>query len=259
MVSNSGLVNKILLVDDHPFMQKVVGQLILSSGFKNVDVVGSGNEALTKLRNEKYHLLITDLDMEPVDGYDIVREVRIGTGANERDLPVLVMTTHTDAELVTRCLMFDINGFIPKPVEQYDLTKKLVSALTRKIRLKKVDEYRQLASDWRNSPIKKAGANLHNRTLQSMENAHQFLTTSIPVNDQGLVKAPLPLTLLGEGMSLAANIFNADNALVLKEGLRLNEKSISFLNKNRSSLLSEIVDVYLDVNRFKLITGVNSE
>jgi DNA-binding NarL/FixJ family response regulator len=259
MVANPGQVNKILLVDDHPFMQKVVGQLIISSGFKNVEVVGNGDEALAKLRGERFHLLITDLEMEPVDGYDIVREVRIGTKANDRDLPVLVMTTHTDAELVTRCLMFDINGFVPKPVDQKDLTKKIVSALARKIRLKTIEEYGQVASDWRNSSIKKTGADLHNRTLQSMENAHQFLTTSIPVNDQGLVKAPLPLSLLGEGMSLAGSVFNNENKLVLKEGLRLNDKAITILNKNRSTLLSDIVEVYMDVNRFKIITGIDNE
>jgi two-component system, chemotaxis family, chemotaxis protein CheY len=259
MIMDSVQVIKILLVDDHPFMQKVVSQLIVSSGFKNVETAGTGAEALEKLKKIQFQLLITDLEMEPIDGYDIVREIRTGSSANRRDLPVLVMTTHTEAELVTRCLMFDINGFIVKPVDQRELTKKIISALARKIRLKTSEEYSQIASNWSNSLLKNAGTHIQNQTLHSLENAHQFLTTSIPVNDQGLVKAPLPIALLGTNMSLAANVLDKDQKAILKAGLILTDKALNILNKNKDQLFSEIIEVYMDVNRFKLITAIDND
>jgi len=262
--------NDILLIDDHPFMQKVVSQLIVSSGFKDVVVVGSGSEALQKLRNTRFKLVITDLEMEPIDGYDIVQSIRTGTEANDRSLPVLVMTPHPEAELVTRCLMFDINGFVLKPVDQKALTKKIVSALARKIRLKTAEEYQQAATNWQNradhdqrmatmNATKASLSNMQNQTLQSLENAHQFLTTSIPVNEQGLVKATLPIALLGAGMVVAADVKNKDHSILLHAGKELSEKTVEKLNKHKASLRSEVTDVLLDVNRFKLITEVKDD
>jgi len=251
--------NKILLVDDHPFMQKVVSQLIISSGFKNVETAADGTTALDKLHHQKYQLLITDLAMTPVDGYHIVREVRTGTTANNRNLAVLVMTTHPRADLVTRCLMFDINGFILKPVDQKVLTKKIISALARTIRLKPVEAYKQVAHTWSNKADEESPGDLDSRALQSLENAHHFLTTSIPVNESGLVKAPLPVAMLGEDMVLADDLLLQDSSVFMPKGNVLSSTDLANLKHKQMQLLTKIIDVYIDVNRFKLITEVSGD
>jgi len=67
----------ILVVDDYLTMLRIIGNLLKQLGFKNIDEAQSRGQALEKLRGDKaYGLVISDWNMEPMSGYQLLKEVR---------------------------------------------------------------------------------------------------------------------------------------------------------------------------------------
>jgi two-component system chemotaxis response regulator CheY len=66
----------VLVVDDYQTMVRIIRNLLKQLGFENVDEAADGREALEKMRTRKYGLVISDWNMEPMTGYELLREVR---------------------------------------------------------------------------------------------------------------------------------------------------------------------------------------
>src|SRR3979409_1675340 len=66
----------ILVVDDYNTMIRNIRNLLKQIGFENVDDASDGSAALAKMQGKKYGLVISDWNMEPMTGYDLLREVR---------------------------------------------------------------------------------------------------------------------------------------------------------------------------------------
>src|SRR6202012_1171136 len=66
----------VLVVDDYNTMIRIIRNLLKQLGFENIDDASDGSAALDKMRGKKYGLVISDWNMEPMTGYDLLREVR---------------------------------------------------------------------------------------------------------------------------------------------------------------------------------------
>jgi two-component system chemotaxis response regulator CheY len=66
----------VLVVDDYKTMVRIIRNLLKQLGFANVDEAGDGTAALNMMRNKQYGLVISDWNMEPMTGYELLREVR---------------------------------------------------------------------------------------------------------------------------------------------------------------------------------------
>ncbi|MGC2087695.1 MAG: response regulator, partial [Bradyrhizobium sp.] len=66
----------VLVVDDYATMIRILKNLLKQIGFENIDDASDGSMALNKMRAKKYGLVISDWNMEPMTGYDLLREVR---------------------------------------------------------------------------------------------------------------------------------------------------------------------------------------
>lgn len=66
----------ILIVDDYKTMLRIIRNLLKQLGFTNVDEAMDGGEALTKLRSASFGLVISDWNMEPMTGLELLKEVR---------------------------------------------------------------------------------------------------------------------------------------------------------------------------------------
>src|SRR6266851_4502325 len=66
----------VLVVDDYNTMIRIIRNLLKQLGFDNIDDASDGSEALNKMRGKKYGLVISDWNMEPMTGYDLLKEVR---------------------------------------------------------------------------------------------------------------------------------------------------------------------------------------
>ncbi|GJE40886.1 response regulator [Methylobacterium soli] len=122
----------ILVVDDQEKLLKLVIMLMNRLGFPEVEGVTSGPDALERLRARKYALVISDLDMEPMDGIALLREIR-GDDAL-MNTPFILTESSFDFEDINVAHQAGADAFILKPFDMAVLKGKLKQVLNRKPR-----------------------------------------------------------------------------------------------------------------------------
>jgi len=117
----------VLVVDDYQTMVRIIRNLLKQLGFENVDEASDGREALEKMRTKKYGLVISDWNMEPMTGYELLREVR----ADEilRPTPFIMVTAESKTENVIAAKKAGVNNYIVKPFNAQTLKAKIASVL----------------------------------------------------------------------------------------------------------------------------------
>ena len=101
---------KILLADDHKIIRAVLARLITESITDDLSIATNGKEALNKLEQEQFDLLITDLNMPVMDGLELVRNL-----SNQNiEVKTLVLTMRDDAETIEALMQFKIDGYVLK-------------------------------------------------------------------------------------------------------------------------------------------------
>ena len=117
----------VLIVDDYKTMLRIIRNLLKQLGFENVDEATDGGSALMKLRDRNYGLVISDWNMEPMTGYDLLREVRA-----DRELgstPFIMVTAESKTENVIAARKAGVNNYIVKPFNAQTLKTKIESVL----------------------------------------------------------------------------------------------------------------------------------
>ena len=117
----------ILIVDDYKTMLRIVRNLLKRVGFENVDEATGGTEALNKMKEKKYGLVISEWDMEPVNGLDLLKQVR-GDGST-KDTPFIMITAESTAEDVIATKEVRMSNYIVKPFNAETLKQKLTAVL----------------------------------------------------------------------------------------------------------------------------------
>jgi len=113
----------ILVVDDYKTMVRIIRNLLKQLGFNNVDDAADGVEALSKLREKKYGLVISDWNMEPMTGYELLKEVR-GDETLTRT-PFIMVTAESKTENVIAAKKAGVNNYIVKPFNAQTLKGKI--------------------------------------------------------------------------------------------------------------------------------------
>jgi two-component system chemotaxis response regulator CheY len=117
----------ILIVDDYKTMLRIVRNLLKQLGFENVDEATDGSAALVKLREKNYGLVISDWNMEPMTGLQLLKEVR--ADARLKTLPFLMITAESKTENVVEAKKAGVNNYIVKPFNADTLKSKLQAVL----------------------------------------------------------------------------------------------------------------------------------
>jgi two-component system, chemotaxis family, chemotaxis protein CheY len=117
----------ILIVDDYKTMLRIIRNLLKQIGFTNVDEASDGVEALGKLREKAYGLVISDWNMQPMTGLDLLREVR--ADADHEHLPFIMITAESKAEHVVAAKAAGVKAYIVKPFNAETLKAKMVGVV----------------------------------------------------------------------------------------------------------------------------------
>ncbi len=117
----------ILIVDDFKTMPRIISNLLKQLGFNNVDEATDGSMALQKLRDKDYGLVISDWNMEPMTGIQLLREVR--ADSKLKNLPFIMITAESKTENVVAAKEAGVNNYIVKPFNAATLKTKLSSVL----------------------------------------------------------------------------------------------------------------------------------
>lgn len=113
----------ILIVDDYKTMLKIIRNLLGELGFTNVDEASDGQMALEKLKTQPFSLVISDWNMEPMTGYDLLRQVR--ADAKLKAMPFIMVTAEAKADNVVAAKKAGVNNYIIKPFTAATLKSKL--------------------------------------------------------------------------------------------------------------------------------------
>jgi two-component system chemotaxis response regulator CheY len=113
----------ILVVDDYKTMVRIIRNLLKQLGFQNVDDAADGTEALSKMRQKKYGLVISDWNMEPMTGYELLKEVR-GDSQLSRT-PFIMVTAESKTENVVAAKKAGVDNYIVKPFNAQTLKSKI--------------------------------------------------------------------------------------------------------------------------------------
>ena len=117
----------ILIVDDYKTMLRIVRNLLKQLGFNNVDEATDGAMALEKTRAKPYGLIISDWNMEPMTGYEFLKEVRADNQL--KDTPFIMVTAESKTDNVVAAKKAGVNNYIVKPFNAATLKTKLVAVL----------------------------------------------------------------------------------------------------------------------------------
>jgi two-component system chemotaxis response regulator CheY len=113
----------ILVVDDYRTMIRIIRNLLKQIGFEDVDEATDGSEALAKLRGRRYGLIISDWNMEPMTGFDFLREVRADPELAKT--PFIMVTAESKTENVIAAKKAGVNNYIVKPFNAQTLKNKI--------------------------------------------------------------------------------------------------------------------------------------
>ena len=117
----------ILIVDDYKTMLRIIRNLLKQLGFENVDEATDGAAALSKLREKGYGLVISDWNMEPMTGLQLLKEVRSDTQL--RSMPFIMVTAESKKENVVTAKQAGVSNYIVKPFNAATLKLKIESVL----------------------------------------------------------------------------------------------------------------------------------
>ena len=117
----------VLVVDDYSTMVRIVRNLLKQLGFVDIDDAGDGKAALIKLRGRKYGLVISDWNMEPMTGYDLLKEVRADPTLART--PFIMVTAESKNDNVIAAKKAGVSNYIVKPFNAQTLKSKIDAVL----------------------------------------------------------------------------------------------------------------------------------
>ena len=119
------LHTNILIVDDQKTMLRIIHSLLDQIGFKNVTEATSGPRALELMQEQKFGLILSDWNMEPMSGIDFLKTVR----ASGNNVPFIMVTAESTSENVVLAKQAGVNNYIIKPFNADTLKTKIESVL----------------------------------------------------------------------------------------------------------------------------------
>jgi len=102
----------VLVVDDYATMIRIIRNLLKQIGFADVDDANDGSTALAKMHEKRYGLVISDWNMEPMTGYDLLRQVRADPELGAT--PFIMVTAESKTENVIAARKAGVNNYIVK-------------------------------------------------------------------------------------------------------------------------------------------------
>jgi two-component system chemotaxis response regulator CheY len=113
----------VLIVDDYNTMVRIIRNLLRQLGFENIDDASDGTAALAKMEQRKYGLVISDWNMEPMTGYDLLQLVR--AHPQMYATPFIMVTAESKTENVIAAKKAGVSNYIVKPFNAQTLKSKI--------------------------------------------------------------------------------------------------------------------------------------
>jgi two-component system chemotaxis response regulator CheY len=120
----------VLVVDDYSTMVRIIRNLLRQLGFEDIDDAADGSTALEKMNSKRYGLVISDWNMEPMTGYDLLRRVRATPDIDST--PFIMVTAESKTENVIAAKKAGVSNYIVKPFNAQTLKAKIEAVFAPK-------------------------------------------------------------------------------------------------------------------------------
>lgn len=117
-----GSSQKILVVEDNQDNRELVVKVLKINGYKVIEAV-DGEEALEKTKTENPDLILMDLFIPKIDGYEVTR--RLKSDIDLKSIPIIALTAHAMKGDMEVALAAGCDGYIPKPIDVRELPKQI--------------------------------------------------------------------------------------------------------------------------------------
>lgn len=126
-------MNKVLIIDDDKELCVLIKRSVLSEDIE-ADFCNTGKEGLQKLKEKEYQLVILDVMMPGMDGFETLEEIR-----KENSLPILMFTSKNDSASKVRGLRAGTDDYLTKPFDMDELIARIISLIRRYTRFNQTD------------------------------------------------------------------------------------------------------------------------
>jgi PAS domain S-box-containing protein len=120
---------RILLTEDNPVNQRLALRLLEKQGH-SLTVAGNGREAIAALERATFDLILMDVQMPEMDGFEATAAIRAAERETGKHIPILAMTAHAMKGDRERCLEAGMDGYITKPIQAAELTRAIATVLS---------------------------------------------------------------------------------------------------------------------------------
>ena len=117
----------VLVVDDYQTMIRIIRNLLTQLGFRNIEEAKDGRQALEKMQGQRYGLVISDWNMEPMTGFELLQQVRASEAL--KATPFIMITAESKTENVIAAKKAGVNNYIVKPFNAETLKGKIKAVL----------------------------------------------------------------------------------------------------------------------------------
>jgi two-component system chemotaxis response regulator CheY len=240
---------RILVVEDEHFMRMLAVQALESVGFRTVHEAEDGEDALGVMAKEDIDLLLTDIEMQPLNGLELAKRVRAGQTPLRRSTPVVFLSGLGDVATLTAASELDVHGFMVKPMSANQIRDKIDEALKLEVRLREPLLYQGLTFSSANGLVRrKGGRDLPGYTVTTTTpsrpvpvhtTAQQFSAEPEPADQieapPGTYRVTLPIEKLQPGMTLCEDIVSR-GVIMLSKNSTLSPGHILVLRDMRKML-----------------------
>ena len=131
----------ILIVEDNQYMRKVIRNILVNIGVKNIHEAADGIAGLEAIRMFAPDLVILDWEMPLLNGAELVRIVRSPGVFPVPDVPIIMLTGHVERWRVIEASRLGVNEFLKKPVSGKALLDRIVAILTQPRAMVRLGDY----------------------------------------------------------------------------------------------------------------------
>lgn len=210
---------KILVVDDMALMRQMIGMCLTRGGYKNVHFACDGDEALKMIEEEAPDLLVLDLNMPKVSGYEVCRTLR--AEKRHEELPILVQSASETPEERVEVFASGATDFVSKPINQPELLARVYMHLENRFLIHSLTDFRErmqselvMARDMQQSLLPEAGT-IHEIERASATKIESYYRASFELGGDLWGAWQLPdqrvglfvLDISGHGVGAALNTF----------------------------------------------------
>jgi len=118
---------KILFVEDSPTISRIIHDLLSKIGYKKIVHAENGIDALKKIKNNNFDLIITDWNMPGMDGIELVSNLR--SSDEYKSIPIIMASTNKTESDIKKAFDSGINDYIIKPFSNQKLAEKILNQI----------------------------------------------------------------------------------------------------------------------------------